>query len=431
MLLAFLVAKIIVQTDLIMIAPLGEVALAAFAIPTRVMLIDMIAAFAISPVISVIVSGAKEGEERNSVIQNSLSFSIYLSIVLMIIGLLVYPFIVIHIIKNPAVKHLALNAVFWMTIAIPARFTQFLCTMILFGSRRGSSLLPIYGVSLVLNATLDWLFIYYLHRGFSGSYLSTFITSQVTLIWSLYILRKDGPLSMIIRLPKLKWIKSFIGSMGAELGRVVSWQVLPFVVLTILASKILWTSTLSAYSVAMEFYLLLAVPFIVIMRSVAIFLASYKTLHSNELYSGFKKIVMFGLFITMLFSIFLILSRNYIGNNIYHLSNEAFVWWVPFTWIVAVLLPIAFLNAIQRGIWQSRKQFKFIFFWELVLTWPITLTALYYGLQQNNPWIMWSGMLFIETITCFWLYHNKHKLNPSNKEFLPSLHVTREPPTPD
>lgn len=421
MLLSFLVAKILIQTDLIMLAPLGEKALAAFAIPSRVMFIDMIAAFAISPVVSVIVSSEKVGNERKIVIQRSLSFSIYLSIILMILGLLIYPIIVRHIVKDLEVSHLAILAVVWMTIAIPIRFTQSICTMILFGCQRGNVLYPIFAVAIVINALFDWLLIYHLRIGFAGSYLATIITSCLQLAWSLYVLRSDAPLFTIFQLPPFSWVKNFIGCMSAELGRVVSWQFVSFAILIILASNVLWVPMLSVYSVATEFYLLLLVPMIVIMRSIAIFLAPHATLESNELYYGFKKIIPIGIFIVILFAILLVIFRYYIGSKIYHFDQAVFVWWSAFVWTTAILLPIVFFNSIQRGIWQSRKQYKFIFILELILTWPIALLTIYYGLHLNNPWIMWSGNLLVETTICIILYLAKKRLDVKKELYISTI----------
>lgn len=54
--LSFVTSRLLLQTDILMLTPLGLEATAAFAVPGRLMVIDAIIAFALGPVISVAIS---------------------------------------------------------------------------------------------------------------------------------------------------------------------------------------------------------------------------------------------------------------------------------------------------------------------------------------------------------------------------------------
>lgn len=410
-LLSFMTGRIILQTDLIMLAPLGEVATAAFGVPSRIMLIDIIAAFAIAPVVSVMVATAKTEHEKKIAIQGSLSFSAYLSVALTLAGLIFYPAIINAVVKNNAVAEMASGAVLWLTLAIPARLLQFVGAMILFGSNRGRHLIPIFGISIFLNGVLNWLLIYRLEMGFLGSYVATFIISHLEVVWMFWLLRKDTSLRTIIQFPKFAWVSSFIKNIGAELARLISWQLLWFVILMLLSSNAHWVSRLSAYSVAMEFYFFLMMPLMAFMRCTAIFLGPHAELNGHQLYVSAKRLALLGMLVTALVSVGILIGGKYIGEMIYHLNSEAMDWWKPFIFITSVMLPLYYLNSIQRGIWQSKKQFRFLFLLEASASWGIFLPAAYVGFNTSNPWLVWGGMAIMEIVVACILFYARDKLS--------------------
>ncbi len=421
MLWSFLAAKIIVQTDVIMLAPLGTYALAAFAIPMRVMIIDIIAAFAIAPVIGVIISSAKTENKRHYIIKNAFSLSLYLSLILTGIGLVFYPQLVTHIINNFEIAFLAKNAIFWLTMAIPARLIQFVCTMIFFATKRGNYLLPIYLGSIIANGILDWLLIYFFKMGFSGSYLSTFFVSYLEVFYTLFLLRKNFSILKIFQPPNMVWVKKLFSQISSEFARLVSWQFLSFTILLLFSLKLVWVLPLSIYAVAMEFYVFLTIPLIAVMRAIAILLAKYNKINGIHLYWALKKIAFIGFILTFMISILLILSGNYFGENIYHLNKGVLSLWKSFIWLTALGLPLYFLNSLQRGVWQSQQKYQVIFLLELFLSWPISIFTVYYGLVTRNYWVLWSGTLIIELLIALFLFYCRKKINANKDEFVSAL----------
>lgn len=220
MLLSFLAARLLLQTDLIFLSPLGEQALAAFAAPAKIMLIDTIIAFAIAPVASVLIAQKTTDKERRVITEQALSISLYFGISLLFLCSFIYPHLTSLMIEDSVIASLAKEAVRLMTLAIPFQLLTFTGTMILFVAKQGNRLLPMYGVSLILNAILNYLFIYYFNFGFFGAYVSTFLVILLRFIWVFSLIKTAFTWRNIIRLPGIRIIKDFMGGIGPEFARI-------------------------------------------------------------------------------------------------------------------------------------------------------------------------------------------------------------------
>jgi Na+-driven multidrug efflux pump len=100
--------------------------------------------------------------------------------------------------------------------------------------------------------------------GFSGAYLSTFISSYFTLAATLILLDKRISLASMFELPSKDWIIKFLKCATFELVRLISWQLLIFSTLVFFASNVSWIPRLGAYAVANELYLVVTMPFIAV-----------------------------------------------------------------------------------------------------------------------------------------------------------------------
>ena len=271
--LCFITSRLLLQTDILMISPLGPEATAAFSVPGRLMVIDAIIAFALGPVVSVAVSRENQSQKKHAVIRSSLGFTFVLSLFLVCIGFLLYPIAVDNFVVDSRTKSLALDAVFWMTLSIPIKLLVFITTMCLFACEQGHRVSIIYVVTLTANALLNWLLIYHLNFGFSGSYIATVIVSVLELAWLLWLtarLTEGWPFSRF----QWQWLQKIIQQAGAEWGRLVSWQAEGIIILALLASKMEWFPIFSAFGVISEFSALLLMPLIALMRTTAMQIAA-------------------------------------------------------------------------------------------------------------------------------------------------------------
>lgn len=403
-LLSFMTSRLLFQTDILMVSPLGAIATAAFAVPGKIMIIDTIVAMGLGPVISVSVSREKDLINKNKIITSALGFTFFISILLMIIGFIIYPFLNNIFIVNNEIRDLSKSAIFWMTLSIPIRMLNFVSSMCLFASGKSKSVSYIYFFTLSLNLFLNWLFIYKFKYGFSGSYIATFIVSLFELTWLMFLTKKltnQFPISKF----DLIWLKSIFQKLGYEWLRLVSWQFEGFVLIILFASKKEWFSSFSAYGVISEFLSFLLMPIIALMRTSSMQIAEFcpnKNLQSAKLF--LKPILIKTLPITILIGIILIFSSKYIGITLYKLDSERLDWWFSFTLIFSIALPIYTFSYLQRACFQACDRFSEIAKIEILMTWFFLIPFCYLALLKQSSILFFLVLFSKELILAVILY---------------------------
>ena len=409
--LSFVTSRLLLQTDILMISPLGAEATAAFAVPGRLMVIDTIIAFALGPVISVAVSRESQSQKKHAVIRSSLGFTFVLSLFLVCIGFLLYPIAVDHFVADSRTKSLALDAVFWMTLSIPIKLLVFITTMCLFACEQGHRISIIYVVTLTANALLNWLLIYHLNFGFSGSYIATVIVSVLELAWLLWLtarLTGGWPFSRF----QWQWLQKIIQQAGAEWGRLVSWQAEGVVILALLASKMEWFPIFSAFGVISEFSALLLMPLIALMRTTAMQIAAaYPAGQLKEIWQNLKPICLIVCAITTVLGLSLVFLSHSLGRYAYHLEGERLLWWNAFILLYGLTLPIFAYNHLIRGCYQACGKFARIAAIEISLTWIIFIPLLWLALRYWAPFLFFFAYVVKEAIIAIWLRYGISKVS--------------------
>ena len=301
------------QTDLMMLAPLGEVALAAFGVPMKVMWIDMIVALALIPVASVYVSSIHDDKDKYRAISEILGASFYLSIILMSLCLFIYPIIIHLITKDEAVAKFSQEAVFWLTLSIPIRLNMSLNQMFLFSTGNGQAVNIINLLALLANVFLNWLLIYAFGMGFQGAYIATVCVSFMQCLGGLFIMRRNIVIFHIFK-SNLNSIKKIFVMMSPEFLRLLSWNLMWFISLALFASYLGNVERLAAYSVFVEFYFFATMPLVALMRATAIYLSKNKLIEIADQYKYISKLAMNNLFMVVLIVVVLWFSSAIIGK---------------------------------------------------------------------------------------------------------------------
>jgi Na+-driven multidrug efflux pump len=380
-----------------MLSPLGADAVGAYSVPSRVMLLDMIVALALGPVVSVIMAKANQTGEQEKVINNVLSLGLFFGIFLALCGLLIYPQIVEYLVADNEVASLSQQAVFYLTLAIPIRLMLFLGFMLIHGDGRGKAIMPLVFITIVLNGVLNWLFIYQMEFGFKGCYSATIITSMVELLIVLYLLSRSGSRLLMLGIPDKHWVLDILRKGGAEWGRLVSYQVVSLVLLALFAMDHGQAVQLEIFTLSTELMALLFMPMIAAMRSTAIILASLPQLQSqSQIFRSLRHVAISGLSITFIFGLLILIAEDQVWSRLYGISSTAFVWWHPFLVVLAVTMPINYVNSLQRGVWQSRERYAFLFFVDFIVQWFILLPCVFVGIYFGNAWLTWMGWLIAE-----------------------------------
>lgn len=416
--LSFVVSRVLNQTDLIFIAPLGSAATAAFAVPGRLMFIDAIVAFALGPVISIAVSRTEEGCARNRIVRGALGLTFMTSCLLVVAGLIVYPRLADALVDGAEVRTLAQAGIFWMTWSIPLRMLVFVSTMCLFASRKGRQVTPIYGVTLIANGALDWLLVNRLGLGFEGAYLATFAVSSMELVWLLGLLaRLHG------RVPfgrfGMAWGRDIGKQLATEWLRLASWQAENVAVIALLASNPLWLPAFGAFGVIAEFQALALMPFVALMRTAAMQLAQPGCEQSvggawRELGAVRRQVLL----ASVVGALVIVSAAPFLGEPIYRFDEARLRWWSGFAIVFGLSLPVYAVGNLLRACFQTSQRFGDVARVEVGLTWLGFVPMLWLGLLAQNPWIFFSAYFCRELGVIVWLRCLRDRTEPGRSGFV-------------
>lgn len=382
--------RLILQTDLFFLAQLGNLELAAFGVPLRVMFLDPIIAFALAPIFSVFVSEAKCLSEAREKIHSATSLSILLGLGLCIVGLKLYPFTLGQLELTEEIKNMSRESLFWLTLAIPFKMYSFTSSMSLHAIQKGRFVIIINLIAIFTNAILDYVLIFQFQFGFKGSYLSSFFVTLCTCIFSYLILRKECQSLSFFRFPNLTIIKRILVLSPYEFARLGSERVISLL-LIYFVSGTKNSALLAAFLVATEFLSFLLVPILALMRSSAIVMAKLQTESINKTEGRFGLAGQFWL-VPLILSAALLGFGRIIGTQGYGLSEQALTWWRPFTIIAALFLPLLYFDSFLRGILQARKRFNLIAITEITSSWLILLPMFYISIYLESPWLAWTSI---------------------------------------
>ncbi len=401
-LITFLTGRLVLQTDLVMVARLGQTATAAFAIPLRIMVLDMIAAFSFAPVVSVMISSADNESDRARAIGRSMTVALFSGIILMFAGLALYPRLVTLVSPDAAVTNMATAAVLWLTLAIPARLMQFVGAMALHGCGRGKKLIPLSFFGLALNGLLDYMLIFFFKLGFRGAYLGTFLCSHVSLAWTLALLWRPSNGCLFLRLGENEWM-SFFARTIPEMGRLTSERLQALVVLWVF-SRGAGVAALSAFAVAMEFSSLLFMPAIAIMRATAVLLSPSAEKSFADLWADIQPVIIFCVTCSFFVGGAVMLSWRMLGVRVYNLSAAAMSWWHPLAMLMLIWFPLRVVDSFLRGIWQAKSQLGKLFGVDAVVQWALALPMIYFAIHFGSPLEVWLAFLAADAVTALLVF---------------------------
>jgi Na+-driven multidrug efflux pump len=329
-----------------------------------------------------------------------LSISVYLGLALTLSGLILYPYVVEYLISDNRVADLAQDAVFYLTMAIPLRMAQFLGLMLIHGDGRGKVIVPIVIFTIAANAALNWLFIYLLEFGFTGCYFATIVTTAIELAIILWLLNYPGMWRSLLSMPNRRRIFDMARKGGAEWGRLVSYQAVSLVTLAIFAMNHEGSGRLEVFTLATEMQALLLMPMIAAMRSTAIILASRQLIQSlRQIAISMRDVMVVGFLVTSVLALLLLVPDDRFWQRLYGVSAAASAWWYPFLVVLAVTMPLNMVNSFQRGAWQARERYAFLFIVDFFVQWLILLPCVYIGIYFGSAWLTWSGWIFSEIAT--------------------------------
>ena len=388
LLFGFLSGKLINQTDLIMLGMIGQDEIAAFGVPNRVMIFDMIVALSLGPVVSVFV--ANEKQKDNRVIGYCMMFSLIVGVILILPGMLFYPLITDHMIQDARIKELSYFAVTLLTLAIPVRLADFVAVMTLHAIGGGKKIIYIESFTLILNFILNYLLMFEFQLGFKGCYISTFFCSLVSLLIMIWTLKKSSGCQKLFIMPDKDYLKSFLSKSSSELLRVCIYHLTGAATLFLVGKdKVI----LTAFSASSEVHHFLMISLIALMRSIAIVLSASNKETFRERFVEHHKSYKWAIFTVLVVSLLIFFNLNGIGEKIYSLRGPSLLWWNSYMSFATLSLCLLTFNSILLGGMQSLKEFATLTKLEFISKWVIYLPLVVYKSPNNMVWNFYHGTL--------------------------------------
>ncbi len=390
-LLSFAAPPLILQTDLVMVATLGTEATAAYGVPLRVALLDAVLMMALGSVTSVVVAGAAREGRAAEAAHGALAVALLLGLLVTAVGLLLYPQLAHWVTADPTVAELAAEALFWYALATPFRFLAAVAVMALHALGDGVAVLRWKLTEVGLNALLDALFIFALGLGFAGAFLATFGVLLAGSLWSLARLHRH--LATPLRRPTTQWLRGFLGQCGWEAKRVLANQLFALLGMVLFATTLiapLDLDRLAAYSAGSALALLLFMPALALFRFLAFRLGGVPP---TEITPLLRQLLRYGLPPLLLLAALLLAIGQPLGQRLYGLSGP---WWGAAVALMALTLPVRFINALQRGALQAGGGFASVALVDSAVLWGIGLPLMALGLQLNQPALTFSYILLPE-----------------------------------
>lgn len=387
MLFSFIASRLLLQTDLFMLSALGPDATAAFAIPVRVMFIDIIFAMALGPIVLVAIGKEKTLADKFQVMSKAMSFALIMSSLLVVMGLITYPRLIEYLVHTPSIFQMSTDATRWLTYAIPLRLLCFVASMCLFACGQGRWVSLMYIATLILNAGFNWLFMYGFGWGFVGAYAATFVVLLFELIWLLgfaYRIFGNLPFAKF----NIEWLRKILSKIKSEWLRLCSWQLEGLVIIFILASQTQWAGVLSLYGVTSEVSAFLVMPLIALMRTFTVQAAPYYASYTcKQIGRLFMPVYLYALSFSVVAAAAFFISLNTLGKHVYHLSDERLQSWWIYGAAIAVLLPLYTLGYLMRGLYHLKEDYQTVTRTEITIVWLIIIPSCYVALtQQRHDW---------------------------------------------
>lgn len=402
--LSFLFSKITSQIDLITLAQLGDLEVAAFCLPNRAMILDTIAAFAIAPVLSIFI---EKDDNLCLAIKRALTIGLFVGVITAAANVFLSPLLIEFASPNEPIKNLGKVGIFWLTLSIPIRMVSFIATMTLFGRNMGKCIIFVNLCEFLLKVILNYFLVFSpFNLGFKGVYISGFISSLVVflMIYVLLIHVMEGSWFLFAK-PSWGWFTKIFQQSKFEAIKIAIERSTVYLGLISFAKKSMSSSYLAVYSCASELQILFGIFSISIMRSLAISLAP----QSNKIIilwedGALRRLIAYILIGTSLLSFFFLVLYQPIGKSLYGLQTEAMNWWGPFIILFSISIPLQICEVMLRALWQANGLFKIPAILSIAYEVLIYLPITYFGIRCDNPWITWSPIVMGPIIICAVLY---------------------------
>lgn len=374
----FLLAVAGVQLDMSMVTMSGAGALAAFALITRVAVVDFAIILSAGTISGLIVANAKGQGEAAQSIGEILILSFLIGTGAAVIGVFVYPKLIGTRTTQRQINDFIHAAIFWHVAATPLRTVASAINFALHALGHGTSALAAKLLEFLAKATANVFLI--ASFGFTGCFIASIVAATISIGCGLFCLRGAGALA--ISPGNFRHLGFFLRACLMETTRSIGPQLCVFVAFGLLALP--WptlerASRIDAYAAVQTLVLLAMAPLLALTRFFALRFAGRPEAQVKRFITMLWRQ---GMPVSVCAGATLFFARDWISLTFYRLNDA---WWSTLIAAFAMSLPLRYGACLLRGALLARKSFGVVARIDGFAPWLIALPFVGLGLFLNQP----------------------------------------------
>lgn len=399
MLLGVGAAQLAQQADIVMIGRLGGGAPGAFAMLTRLAIIDIVLMTAIGSVASTRIAEAQREGEVQGAVAPALGVALLAGLFCCILGMTCYSWVARCIAGDGEVATLVATGAFWYSFAAPFRFLSNTSALALHTLGDGAAVvrwkLVEFGVKLIGN----FVVLEALNFGFGACFLVGAIVCIASSLWGRLMLSERHGVEFLA-MPDPFWARGFVRSVVWESQRFVALHLTMLACLALFAAQWLGrydVGRLDAYAAGQMLMVVVFTPIMTLMRYLAFRFAG---LHGRHLAEAMRIVITQGAPVAVGGGLLLAIGHDSIGR----LYGQQGLWWSTLVLMLAASIPLRFMATILRAIAQSQCAFSIVAKADSIAFGVLAAPLVAIGLALDSPVVAYLSLIVPEAASAAWLW---------------------------
>jgi hypothetical protein len=399
LLLGVSAAQLAQQADMVMMGRLGGGAPGAYAMLTRLAIVDIVLMTAIGSVASTKVAEAQRKGDVEGVVAPALGFTLLAGLFCSALGMALYSSVARWIVGDGEVATLVATGVFWYSYATPFRFLSNTSAFVLHALGDGAAVLRWklieFGAKLIGNLialeALGW--------GFGACFLVGATICIASSLWGRFMLSERHRVGFVA-MPDPSWARRFLGSIVWESQRVVALHLTMLACLALFAAQWLGrydVARLDAYAAGQTLMTVVFTPIVTLMRFLAFRFAG---LHGGRLAATTRMVIAHGAPVAVGAGLLLAIGHESLGR----LYGQQGPWWSMLALTLAASIPLRFMAMILRAIVQSQGAYSTVAMADSIAFGALAPPLVAIGLAIDSPLTTYLSLTVPEAASAAWLW---------------------------
>ncbi|CAN2536095.1 hypothetical+protein [Methylocapsa aurea] len=398
LLLVIVAGQLAQQADVIMVGRLGGGAPGAYAMTTRLVIVDVILLSAMGAVASTAIGEARRNGASPRIIGAILWLSLLAGLCCAAFGAATYPRLAKLLVGDDAIAGLICDGVLWYSLAAPFRFISSTSAFMLHALDQGTGVVKWKLWEFAAKAIGNFLAMEIFGLGFSSCFQIGAVVCVGSSIWGIRALLRHGV--DWLTLPGASWARRFGNAALWESERGVAMHLAMLTCLTMFAAPGLGNydvGRLNCFAAGQTLMLIVFTPLVTLMRFLAFRLAG---LTDERLIDSIRTISLQGAPFAVGVAILLMAGTDALGR----LYGQHGPWWTTLVEILAASIPLRYMTSILRAVLQARGSFGTVARTDSSVFWLVALPLVALGLYIDSPLVAYLALIVPEGLGAlrFW-----------------------------